>query len=112
MPSLPYVEDRVGGGIEWHQGTMAFSENLRSRQLNMQLGRLRKDRGMRARKRRISLLHRLRWMAKTNHIFNFELTNALSAVARAKENLVNALFQLNASRIHFARSTGSLESLN
>lgn len=43
---------------------------------------------------------------------HFELTNALSAVARAREFLVNALFQLNASRIHLARSTGSLESLN
>ena len=43
---------------------------------------------------------------------HFELTNALSAVGRAKENLVNALFQLNASRIHLARSTGSLASLD
>jgi outer membrane protein TolC len=43
---------------------------------------------------------------------HFELTNGLSAVARARENLVNALFQLNAARIHLARSTGSLQTLN
>ncbi len=43
---------------------------------------------------------------------HFELTNGLSAVARAKENLVNALFQLNAARIHLARSTSSLDRLN
>lgn len=43
---------------------------------------------------------------------HFELTNALTAVARARENLVNALFQLNASRVNFFRSTGSLNSLN
>jgi outer membrane protein len=43
---------------------------------------------------------------------HFELTNALTAVARARENLVNALFQLNASRVNLARSTGSLNSLN
>ncbi|HLZ35726.1 MAG TPA: hypothetical protein VKP13_17110 [Nitrospira sp.] len=29
-----------------------------------------------------------------------------------RENLVNALFQLNASRVNFARATGSLNSLN
>jgi outer membrane protein len=43
---------------------------------------------------------------------HFELTNALSAVARARENLVNALFTLNASRVHLARSMGTLNSLN
>lgn len=43
---------------------------------------------------------------------HFELTNGLSAVARARENLVTALFQLNASRVNLARSTGSLHALN
>lgn len=43
---------------------------------------------------------------------HFELTNGLSAVARARENLVNAVFQLNAARINLARSTGSLQTLN
>ncbi len=43
---------------------------------------------------------------------HFELTNGLSAVARARENLVNALFQLNAARINLARSTGSLHTLH
>ena len=43
---------------------------------------------------------------------HFELTNGLSAVARARENLVNALFQLNAARVNLARSTGSLNALN
>ena len=43
---------------------------------------------------------------------HFELTNGLSAVARARENLVSALFQLNAARINLARSTGSLPTLN
>ncbi len=42
----------------------------------------------------------------------FEVTNGLNAVARARENLVNALFQLNASRVNLARSTGSLNTLN
>jgi outer membrane protein TolC len=43
---------------------------------------------------------------------HFELTNGLSAVARARENLVAALFQLNAARVNLARSTGSLNALN
>jgi len=45
-------------------------------------------------------------------VSHFELTNALTAVARAKENLINALFQLNAARVNLARSTGSLKELN
>ena len=43
---------------------------------------------------------------------HFELTNGLSAVARARENLVAALFQLNAARVNIARSTGNLHALN
>jgi len=43
---------------------------------------------------------------------HFELTNGLSAVARARENLVQALFQLNAARINLARATGSLGALS
>jgi hypothetical protein len=43
---------------------------------------------------------------------HFELTNGLSAVARARENLVMALFQLNAARVNIARSTGNLNALN
>jgi len=42
----------------------------------------------------------------------FELTNGLNSVAKARENLVNALFQLNAARVNFARSIGSLSALN
>ncbi|MEO8341442.1 MAG: hypothetical protein ABI604_17350, partial [Nitrospirota bacterium] len=42
---------------------------------------------------------------------HFELTNGLTAVARARENLVEALFQLNVARVNVARATGSLSSL-
>jgi len=45
-------------------------------------------------------------------VSHFELTNALTAVARARENLINALFQLNAARVNLARSTGSVKELN
>lgn len=41
----------------------------------------------------------------------FELTNALNSMARARESLVNALFQLNAARVNLARSTGRLNTL-
>lgn len=43
---------------------------------------------------------------------HFELTNALTAVARARQSLVDALFQLNAARVNLARATGSLNTLN
>jgi outer membrane protein TolC len=42
---------------------------------------------------------------------HFEMTNALTAVARARGNLVDALFQLNATRVNLARATGSLNTL-
>src|SRR6185437_13924093 len=48
-------------------------------------------------------------LTSTSH---FELTNGLSSVARARENLVTALFQLNAARVNLARSMGSLHALN
>lgn len=48
-------------------------------------------------------------LTSTSH---FELTNGLSSVARAREHLVTALFQLNAARVNLARSTGSLHALN
>jgi outer membrane protein len=42
----------------------------------------------------------------------FELTNGLTSVARARESLVTALFQLNAARVNLARATGSLNTLH
>ena len=48
-------------------------------------------------------------LPSTSH---FELTNGLSSVARARENLVTAFFQLNVARVDLARSTGSLHALN
>jgi outer membrane protein TolC len=41
----------------------------------------------------------------------FEMTNGLTSVIRARENLVEALFQLNAARVNLARATGSLKAL-
>lgn len=43
---------------------------------------------------------------------HFEITNAIYSVSRARENLVTALFQLNAARVNMARSTGNLNALN
>lgn len=48
-------------------------------------------------------------LTSTSH---FELTNGLSSVARARENLVTALFQLSAARVNLARATGSLHTLS
>jgi len=43
---------------------------------------------------------------------NLELTNALFSLARARENAVDALFRLNASRVNLARATGQLDNMN
>jgi outer membrane protein TolC len=42
---------------------------------------------------------------------NIEVTNAQTSVARARDNQIEALFRLNASRINLARAKGELESL-
>ena len=66
--------------------------------------------GMQAATKEIELAReRYAVMTAASH---FELTNGLSSLARARENLVNALFQLNAGRVNLARSTGSLKALN
>ena len=43
---------------------------------------------------------------------SLELTNALYAVSRARENAVEALFRLNASRVNLARAQGQLDRLD
>lgn len=42
---------------------------------------------------------------------NLEVTNAMHSVARARENTVDALFRMNAARVHLARSMGELDHL-
>ncbi|NOS78796.1 MAG: TolC family protein [Nitrospira sp.] len=42
---------------------------------------------------------------------NLELTNALFSLARARDNAIEAVYRLNASRIHLARAMGELEKL-
>jgi len=42
----------------------------------------------------------------------FEVTNALNNVIRAREDRITALYQLNAARVNFARATGTLGSLH
>jgi len=43
---------------------------------------------------------------------NLEVTNAMNSVARARENAVDALFRMNAARVHLARSMGELDHLH
>jgi outer membrane protein TolC len=65
--------------------------------------------GMRAASKELDLAReRYTVITASSH---FELTNGLTAVARARENLVEALFQMNAARVNLARATGSLNAL-
>ncbi|HEX5646960.1 MAG TPA: TolC family protein [Nitrospira sp.] len=40
-----------------------------------------------------------------------ELSNALSSIVRAKDNMIDALFRVNASRVNLARAQGLVETL-
>ena len=42
---------------------------------------------------------------------NIEVTNAQTSVARARDNVIEALFRFNASRINLARAKGELEQI-
>lgn len=42
---------------------------------------------------------------------NIEVTNAQSSMARARDNVIEALFRFNASRINLARAKGEIEQL-
>lgn len=42
---------------------------------------------------------------------NIEVTNAQTSVARARDNVIEALFRFNASRINLARAKGEIEQL-
>jgi outer membrane protein TolC len=65
--------------------------------------------GMRAASKELDLAReRYTVITASSH---FELTNGLTAMAKARENLVEALFQLNAARVNLARATGSLNAL-
>jgi outer membrane protein TolC len=41
----------------------------------------------------------------------FDVITAITSMARARENLVAALFELNAARVNYARATGTLDLL-
>jgi outer membrane protein TolC len=43
---------------------------------------------------------------------NLEVTNALFSLSRARDNFVEALFRLNATRVNLARALGQLEQLH
>jgi outer membrane protein TolC len=43
---------------------------------------------------------------------NLEVTNALNSVSRARDNAVEAIFRLNAARVHLARAQGRLDMLH
>jgi outer membrane protein TolC len=42
---------------------------------------------------------------------NVEVTDAQTALAQARDNLIEALFNFNASRVNLARAQGQLETL-
>lgn len=48
---------------------------------------------------------------KTLSSNTLELSNALSSIVRAKDNMIDALFRVNASRVNLARAEGRLEDL-
>jgi len=43
---------------------------------------------------------------------NFEVTNGLNSLSRARENTVDAMFRLNGARVNLARALGELDKLN
>ena len=42
----------------------------------------------------------------------FDVISAITAIGRARDNLVSALFELNVARVNYARATGMLDRLS
>jgi outer membrane protein TolC len=76
--------------------------DLRTHGLHKKLQRYRIDAENKLARERFTILTRTS---------NLEVTNAIFALARARDNIVDATFRLNAARVNLARALGRLDDL-
>lgn len=112
-------EGRIGQGLsefnqEHHklvlvknQIGMEARDALVTMKASLEQQRIAKD-GLKASMTEVSLAReRIRTLSSNT----LELSNALSSLVRAKDNMIDALFRVNASRVNLARAKGQVEQL-
>jgi outer membrane protein TolC len=90
-----------------NQVTMELREALVTLKAALQQHRIAKD-GLKAALTEVALAKERFHVLSSNTL---ELSNALFSLVRARDNMVDALFRVNASRVNLARAQGQAENL-
>lgn len=105
--SSQLTQEQIRLQLVKNQVSLELREALVTLKAALEQYRVAKD-GLKASLTQVSLAQqRIRTLSSTT----LELSNALSALARARDNMVDALFRVNASRVNLARATGEAKAL-
>lgn len=124
MASIPIFDGGQWEGRVSESRSLVRQEDIRTRDIEYQvalevrdalltLGSTRRQVGVARKGLRLSLqeLHLARQRFAVGVATNIEVTDAQTSVAQARDNLIEALFNFNASRVDLARAQGRLEDL-
>ena len=124
LASIPIFDGGQWEGRVSESRSLVRQEDLKTRDIEYQvalevrdalltLGSTRQQVGVAQKGLRLALqeLHLARQRFAVGVATNIEVTDAQTSVAQARDNLIEALFRFNASRVDLARAQGRLEDL-
>ena len=124
MASIPIFDGGQWEGRVSESRSLVRQEDIRTRDIEYQvalevrdalltLGSTRRQVGVARKGLRLAIqeLHLARQRFAVGVATNIEVTDAQTSVAQARDNLIEALFNFNASRVDLARAQGRLEDL-
>lgn len=124
LASIPIFDGGQWEGRVSESRSLVRQEDIRTRDIEYQvalevrdalltLGSTRRQVGVARKGLRLSIqeLHLARQRFAVGVATNIEVTDAQTSVAQARDNLIEALFNFNASRVDLARAQGRLEDL-
>lgn len=124
LASIPIFDGGQWEGRVSESRSLVRQEDIRTRDIEYQvalevrdalltLGSTRRQVGVARKGLRLALqeLHLARQRFAVGVATNIEVTDAQTSVAQARDNLIEALFNFNASRVDLARAQGRLEDL-
>ncbi len=124
LASIPIFDGGQWEGRVSESRSLVRQEDLKTRDMEYQvalevrdalltLGSTRQQVGVAQKGLRLALqeLHLARQRFAVGVATNIEVTDAQTSVAQARDNLIEALFRFNASRVDLARAQGRLEDL-
>lgn len=124
LASIPIFDGGQWEGRVSESRSLVRQEDIRTRDIEYQvalevrdalltMGSTRRQVGVARKGLRLALkeLHLARQRFAVGVATNIEVTDAQTSVAQARDNLIEALFRFNASRVDLARAQGRLEDL-